>query len=201
MTLPLLAAFALCALTDWVAVGSGRRGLEYVVKPATLVLLIALAATGSAPSPWLLVALACGLAGDVLLMLPRNLFVGGLAAFLVGHLAYWQVFAAPLGSRLLWLGALLVVLSPLARRLLAAVRHRPALRAAVVAYLVALVGMAASAIASGSAIAAAGGLLFVVSDGLLGWNRFVEPLAGARVAIHATYHVAQLLLVLALRGT
>ena len=33
-------------------------------------------------------ALICSLTGDVLLMLPSDLFVAGLAAFLAGHLCY-----------------------------------------------------------------------------------------------------------------
>ena len=37
---------------------------------------------------WFVAALVCSLAGDVLLMLPTDRFVAGLAAFLVGHLCY-----------------------------------------------------------------------------------------------------------------
>ena len=41
-----------------------------------------------------------GLLGDVYLMLPVDLFIPGLAAFLVGHLAYIADFHAALGWRL-----------------------------------------------------------------------------------------------------
>ena len=40
-------------------------------------------------------ALACCLVGDVLLMLPRDLFVPGLVAFLVGHVLYIVGFLQP----------------------------------------------------------------------------------------------------------
>ena len=37
---------------------------------------------------WFVAALVLSLAGDVFLMLPKDLFVFGLGAFLLGHLAY-----------------------------------------------------------------------------------------------------------------
>ena len=43
------------------------------------------------PTParaWFVAALVFSLAGDVLLMLPREQFVAGLSAFLVAHLCY-----------------------------------------------------------------------------------------------------------------
>ena len=45
-------------------------------------------AGGDAARPWFVAALALSLVGDVLLMLPRERFVGGLVAFLLAHLAY-----------------------------------------------------------------------------------------------------------------
>ena len=46
------------------------------------------AAGADARRPWFVAALVFSLAGDVLLMLPREQFVAGLAAFLVAHLCY-----------------------------------------------------------------------------------------------------------------
>ena len=43
---------------------------------------------------WFVAALVCSLAGDVLLMLPSDRFIAGLAAFLVGHLCYVAGFWA-----------------------------------------------------------------------------------------------------------
>ena len=84
------------AVGNWFAVARPRRvlALEYVCKPATLVALIFAAglldpaADAHTRRVWFVAALVCSLAGDVLLMLPEDLFVPGLAAFLVGHLAY-----------------------------------------------------------------------------------------------------------------
>ena len=48
-------------------------------------------------------------------------------------------------------------------------------------------------------IATAGALFFFASDALIAVNRFVAPFASARVAVIVTYHIGQVLLVIALR--
>jgi uncharacterized membrane protein YhhN len=87
------------ALVDWYAVARGDRRTEVWAKPLVLTSLIVVAAvlgaTGTAAGTWLLVALLFGLLGDVALLsdsLPR--FRAGVAAFLVGHLAYLVCFAS-----------------------------------------------------------------------------------------------------------
>ena len=74
------------------------------------------------------------------------------------------------------------------------------MRGAVIAYMLVIGFMMGSAIASGMTSAVIGALLFMLSDSLIAWNRFVAPFASARLAIIVTYHVGQLLLVYALRG-
>jgi uncharacterized membrane protein YhhN len=194
-----LIAFALCAVTDWVAVAAGARRLEYAAKPAALAVLLLWAAAGAAPSAWLLAALACSLLGDVFLMLPAGVFLPGVAAFFLAHVAYVGAFDAPAPLRLVWLVVTLGATLPFARRILAAIT-RPGVRAAVAVYMLAIGLMAASAIASGRPLAAAGAVLFLSSDLLLAWNRFVRPVAHARPVIMATYHLGQLALAAALRG-
>src|SRR5262249_23566690 len=61
--------------------------------------------------------------------------------------------------------------------------------------------MAASAIASGNVVAATGGVLFLLSDLLLGWNRFVGPAGGGHLGVMVTYHAAQLALGAYLRSS
>ena len=87
------------ALVDWYAVAREDRRTETWAKPlvlsALLVVAIVLGATSSTAGVWLLVALVFGLLGDVALLsdsLPR--FRAGVAAFLVGHLAYLACFAS-----------------------------------------------------------------------------------------------------------
>lgn len=87
---------------------------------------------------------------------------------------------------------------PVARRVIGAVKD-PQLRFAMVVYLAAISFMAASAIASGLPLAALGAILFVFSDALIAWDRFVAPLSSGRVAIIVTYHLGQFGLAHALR--
>ena len=128
---------------------------------------------------WFVVALVCSLAGDVLLLDDRR-FVFGLAAFLLGHLAYTAGFIAADDWR--WwacavaVGAVAVLIATAGRRIVAAARREdPALGGAVVAYLLIISSMAVAAAAAGNAWAIGGAALFVASDTILGWRRFVDP--------------------------
>ena len=203
-----LAIAAVAAGTDWVAVHRGDKRLEYVAKPAaTLALLVAallLDPEHDGRRAWFVAALALSLAGDVFLMLPRDLFVAGLASFLVAHLAYVAGFwtgDAPWGGALA-VGVVVVaaVVVVLAARILGGLRVSGAdeLVPPVTAYMAVIAVMAASATGTALPLAIAGAWLFLVSDALIAWNRFVRPLAWAPVAIMVTYHLAQAGLVLSL---
>jgi uncharacterized membrane protein YhhN len=207
------------AVGDWVAVWRGARRAEFVLKPLVLVVLIAAAAALAHGHPAVtcaatLAALVLSLAGDVFLVVPRDLFVAGLAAFLVAHLAYVVAFnrsAPPVGAALAGLAVVLAIGVPLFLRISGSMARtgRGALIGPVAAYFAAIGAMVASAIATAgrpgwdawhTASAIAGALLFLASDSLLGWNRFVAPVRRANVVVIATYHVGQALLVLALLG-
>jgi uncharacterized membrane protein YhhN len=207
VALALAAAFA---IGDWIAVGRRDRRLEYVCKPATLTALIAVAclldpaAGADTRRSWFVAALVLSLAGDVLLMLDgngRDLFVAGLAAFLVGHVCYVVGFwtDGPAG-RAFAISAVIVVVvvGPLAARILGALRAEPALRPPVAAYIGVISVMVATALATGNVVAAVGATLFAASDSMIAWNRFVRPFRGAEVAIMVTYHLGQAGLVLSL---
>lgn len=186
----LLCAFWGFAGLDWIAVARENKPLEYLAKPATLLALLLWAAQTPGVSPWLTAALAFSLLGDVFLMLPIDAFIAGLGSFLIGHLAYLGAFTAPWSSRLGWLAVLLVVSAPLSGRLLRAI-DEPPLRIAVAVYVLAISTMVASAIAGGSPVAIGGALLFMASDLMIGWSRFVQPWSWAKVAIIVTYHLGQ----------
>jgi uncharacterized membrane protein YhhN len=53
----------------------------------------------------------------------------------------------------------------------------------------------------GAPLAAAGATCFLASDTLLAVDRFDRPIPRGTLAVHVTYHVAQVLLVLSLLGT
>lgn len=193
-----LIAAIVCALVDWVAVAQQRRLLEYVAKPATLGFLLLYAALGPQASWYLLAALTLSLLGDVYLMLPDELFPAGLFAFLLAHLAYVADFDATPTARMVWFVIVAAASAFLALRIIRAVAEPP-LRIAVGVYMAVISLMVASAIASGGMIATIGALFFFASDALIAVNRFVAPFGSARVAVIVTYHVGQILLVLALR--
>jgi uncharacterized membrane protein YhhN len=207
---------AVLAAGNWVAVARGNKPLEYVTKPATLLALIGVAATlvaeDEARRTWFLVALVLCLAGDVFLMLPRDLFIAGLATFLLGHIAY----VAGFGLAGAWPA---VVATPVVRALLA--RGDRSLLGPVLAYMAVITVMVACAVGSGDRTAAAGAVLFMASDSLIAYRRFVwvalpvaeratetvpAPPEGpperrdlvAGVAIMVLYHLGQAGLVLSL---
>ena len=197
------------AVGDWMAKAQRNRRLEYVCKPATLVALTAAAclldpaAGAGARRGWFVAALLFSLAGDVLLMLDdvADLFVFGLAAFLVGHCCYIAGFftQGPALAALAIAGVVVVaVIAPIAMRILRALTAEPALRPPVVAYMVVIATMLATAIATGNVVAAVGAGLFVWSDSMIAWNRFVRPFGWADVGIMVTYHLGQAGLVLSL---
>ena len=199
MAVASLIAFLLFAVVDWVAVAKGAKSVEYVAKPAALAALLIYAATGPAPSGWLIAALFFSLLGDVALMLPGNLFVAGLGAFLLAHVAYIVDFEAPVAARAVWLAIALALASPLALRIIRSVDDT-SLRLPVGVYMFVILLMVASAAASGSALAAAGAVLFFSSDSVIAWDRFVRPFAWAQPVIMVTYHLGQLALATALRA-
>ena len=202
----LIAAGGLAA-GDWVARIRGNLRLEYLCKPATLAALIA-TAVALTPAPdagarrtWFVVALVCSLAGDVLLMLPSDLFVAGLAAFLVGHLCYVAGFwtHGPGGWAFLVAAAVvMVVVAPVAYRILGALQGRSGLGVPVALYIVVISVMLATALATRNAFAGLGAALFVSSDAMIAWNRFVRPFRVADLGIMVTYHLGQAGLVLSL---
>jgi uncharacterized membrane protein YhhN len=202
-----LAVAAVFATGDWVARGSKNVALEYFCKPATMVALISTALSmtpvhdAGARRDWFVVALVCSLAGDVFLMLPTDMFVAGLSAFLVGHLCYVAGFWAhpPSGAAFaVAAGAVLVAVAPLARRILGALRGRRELAIPVGLYIVVISVMLATALATGNVLAGVGAALFVSSDTMIAWNRFVRPFRGADIGIMVTYHLGQAGLVLSL---
>jgi uncharacterized membrane protein YhhN len=198
-------ATAALAVLDWWAVSRSRRGVERWAKPAVMVGLglaaLAAGASHDAAGRWVLVALALGLVGDVLLLAdsePR--FLAGLAAFLVGHLAWVLAFVdtgldAPAAALA---GAVVVVVALGAGRRIVPGAHREggaALAAPVVLYMVVIAVLAVTGWATGRPAVAAGVTLFVLSDTLLGLGRFDRLRSWMPVAVMVTYHVAQALLV------
>lgn len=214
LTLALLVLAAPVALVNWVGTATADRRLVWAAKPTTLVLLVLAALAIDADDPtvrlWFVIGLVLSLAGDVFLMLPEETdlpvppFLLGLAAFLLGHVAYVVGMASDLDSWAFVVVGLLVVAAAggvVAPRIVAGVRRTsPDLVGPVLAYMAVISVMVVFSFGRGVALGIAGALLFYASDAILAWNRFVTPSRTLQVAVMVTYHLAQLGLVLSLLG-
>lgn len=214
MTVPaalFLIAFVVAAIFDWNAVALSNRRVEYVAKPAATTLLLLCAAFLDATDParkwWFVVALAFSLAGDVFLMLPGKRFVAGLVSFLVAHVCYIIGFLVDAPREFSLVVSVVVVLAIAALASIPLVNgvrrgRERALLGPVLVYMTVISLMVATAVSTGIVWAIIGAAFFFVSDYLIGWDRFVVSGDDRRndvgVVIMATYHVAQLGLVVSL---
>jgi len=207
----IVAMAAVAAVLDWWAVARDRFRVETIAKPVTMALLVAASATlGDAPGDvraWLVVGAVFGLVGDVALLgRGEGAFMAGLGAFAIGHLAY-AVAAVGLGFDATWAVPGLVFMGGLlafrfvTRTYPGAVAHGgPVLGGAVLFYAAVISAMVVTAWGTTVPLAAAGAVLFAISDWILGHRRFAGPLPGGRLAIMVPYHVGQALLILGIAG-
>lgn len=197
------------AVADWIAVSPsvGSKRAEYALKPATMIPLIVAAAIldpeRDAQRALFLAALVLSLAGDVFLMLPRDLFVAGLGAFLLGHIAYIGGFLLEprtAGPTLITVALVVIAAATLGRRIIAAARAGadPAIAGPVAVYMAVISITVVLAAGTAEAFAIAGAAIFFASDAMIAWDRFVQPFRWARPLIMAAYHFAQALLVVSL---
>lgn len=161
---------------------------------------------------FIIAALLCSTAGDVLLMFAHGeggalYFLLGLSAFLLAHLFYIVSFFRLLKGKtgflktnslyflpfLLYLAVLLFVLYP---------GIPDGMKVPVILYGCVISGMALSVMNLRGRVPAgawssllAGAVLFVLSDSLIALNKFAFPLGSAAVLIMVTYVIGQYLLV------
>ncbi len=209
----LVGVFLAVAALDWLAVQRRSKSLEYVAKPGCMVALIAAAlvldpADGAARVA-LVAALVLSMLGDVFLMLPGrqpdtpgpNLFVAGLASFLLGHIAFVVGFVlegVEPGRWAIGLVPVALIVATVGRPVVAAVKAgvEPELTVPVTAYVTVISAMVLCAFGTLDGRAMAGAALFAGSDSLIAWERFIEKRPWGPLTIIVTYHLAQALLVL-----
>ncbi|WP_339524919.1 lysoplasmalogenase [Pseudomonas sp. EA_35y_Pfl2_R111] len=148
---------------------------------------------------WLSIGLLCSLAGDILLDWPGDLFVFGLGAFLLAHLAYLRAYLSDC-KQPAWLALLLALATGGTMFAFLANANLGPLLIPVAGYALAISAMLWRALArlgqSGlntrsTHLAAIGATLFVLSDSLIGINRFVAPFEAAPLAIMLSYWLGQ----------
>jgi uncharacterized membrane protein YhhN len=202
------------AILDWVAVAKQWKAVEIAAKPGvTLALLAWLWGVGGWQGHlvWFVIGLAFSLAGDVFLVLPREQFIAGLAAFLLAQIAYLVGFndtLPPINLAGIAITFLVVITAVRLYQDIAtglAVSGLHTLKMPVLAYVAAISLMLISALLSmvrsewkaGDAwLVSTGAILFFISDAMLGWIKFVRPLRYGRLQVIITYHLGQALIVL-----
>lgn len=182
--------------------------LHWVCKPLATLLIFLLAWRVAQPVSVsyrrrVLFGIGFCLLGDVLLMLPKDLFVPGLLSFLLAHGCFIAAFSSDVRFAVRWqpwvgclaFGAGMAVLLWPGIAL--------ALRVPVLVYISVLATMAGQALGRASWLkaqrdvralsarrAGIGALLFMASDALLAWDRFRAALPWAPLYILATYYAA-----------
>ena len=157
----------------------------------------------------LIAALALGALGDLFLSREGDgAFLGGLASFLASHIAYIVLFLQVGGGLELlsgepWRGTVAAVIAVLTLGVLFMLMQRvpPTLRLPVIAYSLAILTMGIAALTTSNWLVIAGAMLFMASDTMLAWERFVSPAISSarpllRYAVWTTYYLAQLLITL-----
>ncbi|MGD1008704.1 MAG: lysoplasmalogenase [Candidatus Aminicenantales bacterium] len=187
----------------------GSQPLFRVFKPLTMALIISVALAARPPVPasyktLILAGLLCSLAGDVVLMFPDRWFEAGLVSFMAAHVFYILAFkpgpGQPFSATIL---LPFIIFGLLMFRTLAPSLGR--LKLPVLVYIAAITVMAWLAasrfIMMGGTrplLAFAGGILFLVSDSVLAYDRFAKKLGPAQAIVLGTYFPAQLLIALSI---
>jgi uncharacterized membrane protein YhhN len=180
----------------------GPDWIIYVFKPLTTILILTIALTGGADStPAYKIAIVIGLcfslAGDVLLMLPADLFLFGLVSFLIAQVCYIVAFTSGKGFSLK-LPSLVPVLvyGVIVYTLLS--ENLASMRMPVIVYMLVILTMVWQAWERRRALddraarfAFFGAALFVLADTSLALNRFRGEFAAERALTLIIYYTAQ----------
>ncbi len=213
MNIFLLAAFAFAAL-EALALWKNWLRLEYIAKPAVMIILFTWLLTSvglNGALLWFGLGILLSLVGDVLLMISlERMFLAGLVAFLLAHIAYIIGFNIPLPEFSAW-GIVFAVMVSLGgariiRRVLAALASngQSAMRTPIIVYSMVISLMLLSAMmklsdlawdANAGALVSLGAFLFYISDIILAWNKFVAPIQHGRIYNIAAYHLGQIILI------
>jgi uncharacterized membrane protein YhhN len=209
----LIAAFAFAALES-LALWKKWMRLEYLAKPAVMVVLFLWLWTStrlSGASLWFGLGILLSLTGDIFLMISLDrLFLAGLVAFLLAHLAYLIGFNIPIPEISAW-GIFLAIIVGLGgmrtiRRIVAALtaNGQGHMRIPIIIYGAIISLMLLSAMmklsdvtwnANAAVLVSVGAFLFYVSDIILAWHKFVFPIQNGRIYNIGAYHLGQTMLI------
>jgi uncharacterized membrane protein YhhN len=178
----------------------------YVFKPLTMVYILMMAYLVKKPTSmryrrWVMVALGLSLVGDVLLMLPVDLFLPGLVVFLLAQVVYVAAFwiDSPRERGPNWAPIPYVLYGVIVFSLL--LPGLDDMQIPVLVYIVVICLMGWLALRrwrmlrnTPALLAAIGALFFLLSDTALAVNRFMQAFEAAPAVVLVTYYIAQYLL-------
>lgn len=196
------------------AVWKGWHRMEFVTKPAVMILLFLrlVLNTGLQGSMlWFGAGIVFSLLGDVLLLVPQDrLFIPGLVAFLITHICYLIGFKEQLVHPTAWTFMLLFFIllnaARLLRRIVRAVRLKgqtglvyPVILYGLVISLMLFAAMSTFFDTTWKTDAAlyvsVGAFLFWISDLFLAWNKFVSTIQNGRIMSILAYQLGQIILI------
>jgi uncharacterized membrane protein YhhN len=199
---------------NWIAVEKNWKRVKYITKPTVILLFLAWLWQNHSLGGgmlWFSLGLVFSLAGDVLLLLPANFFLPGLVAFLLAHVMYLVGFNLSITSisvpilivSLLFFGGTQLYYRRLARSLRESGQENLKLPVAFYTTIISLMAISAMFTLANpvwnslyAVMATCGAILFVLSDSLLAWDRFVAPISHGHLLVMLTYHLGQLGIIL-----
>ena len=210
MTFKTLYYVFVIAIIDWIAVIFELQWLEYIAKPATIIALMLWMRQASPVQGylrWFALGLLFSLAGDILLEVPQDLFIFGLVAFLIAHLAYITGFnpiRTPIKPSS---GVILLIVALITWQIHALINEALIadgnldLQIPVLIYAIVIGVMLFSALTTllrpdwtsqAAWLVCGGAALFFLSDSMLAYNKFVSPITNGDTLVIISYHLGQI---------
>ncbi|NQU35239.1 MAG: lysoplasmalogenase [Bacteroidetes bacterium] len=183
--------------------------LKYITKPITTILVIILAFFQE-PDVYdlykalIIAGLFFSLIGDIFLMLKSDKFVQGLVSFLIAHIFFIIAFSSGFGPYLeisylipaaIYTIIFLWILLPKTGKLMIPVTVYALV---LLVFLWQATGRFYYLAGSSALLSFLGAILFVTSDSILGYTRFVKKSIASTFLIHVTYWGALLLIALSI---
>lgn len=202
------------AVINWISISIHLKTCNYISKPATIIALMAWLWQVSGFQGhmiWFAIALIFSLIGDIFLMLPKERFLYGLLAFMLGHLAYiigLNNTPPPINLASLSISLIVIFTGVAIYRVISSSLREKNLRKyekPVLVYTIVISIMLISALltlvrgewnAYSSLLISFGAILFFLSDTFIAWHKFVTPLKWRNIRVRSTYHLGQIGLII-----
>lgn len=203
------------AFGHWFSIYKSIRVVQIITKPAVMIFLSVWLYFFAGLNGALLyfgLGIFFSLAGDVSLMWleSRKMFMVGLAFFLLAHVCYVIGFntpVQPVNAFSLFLAVMIAILAArIYKRVTAnlAVKGLRRLKLPILFYCIAISVMQLSAMQTlfnpewksiPTLLVSVGASLFLISDVILSYNKFVTPIKNGRLFNLIAYHIGQILLI------